>query len=76
MAKVKFEDAVKRLEDIVGRLEKGDLSLDETLSEYENGIKLYKQCVALLENAEKKIQILVKDENGILRTKDFDAGST
>ena len=76
MAKVKFEDAVKRLEDIVGRLEKGDLSLDETLSEYENGIKLYKQCVALLENAEKKIQILVKDENGILRTKDFEAGST
>ena len=76
MAKVKFEDAVKRLEDIVGRLEKGDLSLDETLSEYENGIKLYKQCVALLENAEKKIQILVKDENGILRTKDFEMGST
>jgi exodeoxyribonuclease VII small subunit len=76
MAKVKFEDAVKGLEDIVGRLEKGDLSLDETLSEYENGIKRYKQCVALLENAEKKIQILVKDENGILRTKDFDAGST
>ena len=75
MAKIKFEDAVKGLEDIVGRLEKGDLSLDETLSEYENGIKLYKQCVALLENAEKKIQILVKDENGILRTKDFEVGS-
>ena len=75
MAKVKFEDAVKGLEDIVGRLEKGDLSLDETLSEYENGIKLYKQCVALLENAEKKIQILVKDENGIRRTKDFEIGS-
>ena len=52
------------------------MSLDETLSEYENGIKLYKQCVALLENAEKKIQILVKDENGILRTKDFEIGST
>ena len=75
MAKVKFEDAVKGLEDIVGRLEKGDLSLDETLSEYENGIKLYKQCVVLLENAEKKIQILVKDENGIRRTKDFEIGS-
>ena len=76
MAKVKFEDALKGLEDIVERLEKGDLSLDETLSEYENGIKLYKQCVALLENAEKKIQILVKDENGILRTKYFEMGST
>ena len=75
MAKVKFEDALKGLEAIVERLENGDLSLDETLSEYENGIKLYKQCVALLENAEKKIQILVKDENGIRRTKDFEIGS-
>lgn len=75
MTKVKFEDALKGLEDIVERLENGDLALDETLSEYENGIKLYKQCVALLENAEKKIQILVKDENGIRRTKDFEIGS-
>lgn len=73
MAKVKFEDAVRGLEEIVERLEKGDLSLDETLSEYENGIKLYKQCVALLENAEKKIQILVKSENGVLRARDFDS---
>ena len=73
MAKVKFEEALKGLEDIVERLEKGDLSLDETLSEYENGIKLYKQCVALLEDAEKKIQILVKNESGVFRTKDFDS---
>ncbi len=75
MAKVKFEDALKGLEDIIERLEKGDLSLDKTLSEYENGIKLYKQCIAMLENAEKKIQILMKDENGIFRTKDFEAGN-
>lgn len=73
MAKIKFEDALKALEHIVERLEKGDLPLDDTLSEYENGIKLYKQCAALLENAEKKIQILVKDGNGVLRAKDFEA---
>lgn len=72
MAKIKFEDALKELEEIVGRLEKGDLSLSETLSEYEHGIKLYKQCVAMLEDAEKKIQVLVKDENGVFRTKDFE----
>ena len=72
MAKIKFEDALKGLEGIVERLEKGDLSLAETLSEYEQGIKLYKQCIALLEDAEKKIQILVKDENGVFRTKDFE----
>ncbi|MEK6559078.1 MAG: exodeoxyribonuclease VII small subunit [Planctomycetota bacterium] len=76
MAKIKFEVAIKGLEDIVDRLEKGDLSLDETLSEYENGIKLYKQCVAMLENAEKKIQVLAKDENGVLRTKDFEIKTT
>lgn len=76
MAKIKFEVAIKELEDIVDRLEKGDLSLDETLSEYENGIKLYKQCVAMLENAEKKIQVLAKDENGVLRTKDFEIKTT
>lgn len=73
MAKIKFEDAVKGLEDIVERLEKGDLPLDETLSKYEQGIKLYKQCISLLEDAEKKIQILVKDENGVFRTRDYES---
>lgn len=73
MAKVKFEDTLKGLEDIVEHLEKGDLSLDEALFKYENGIKLYKQCVSMLEDAEKKIKILVKDGNGVLRSKDFEA---
>ncbi|OOP56576.1 MAG: exodeoxyribonuclease VII small subunit [Candidatus Brocadia carolinensis] len=72
MAKIKFEEAVKGLEDIVELLEKGDLPLDETLSKYEQGIKLYKQCIALLEDAEKKIQILVKDENGVFRTREYE----
>lgn len=76
MAKIKFESALKGLEDVVERLEKGDLSLDETLSEYEQGLKLYKQCVTLLENAEKKIQILVKDESGGFCTKDFEIETT
>ena len=76
MAKIKFEDALKGLEDIVERIEKGELSLDETLSEYEQGLKLYKQCIALLENAEKKIQILVEDESGVFRTKDFEIETT
>lgn len=71
MAKVKFEEALKGLEKIVDKLERGDMPLDETLSEYENGIKLYKKCVSLLDEAEKKIQILVKDENGSFSTRDF-----
>ncbi len=76
MAKVKFEEALKGLEKIVDKLEKGDMPLDETLSEYENGIKLYKKCVSLLDEAEKKIQILVKDENGSFSTRDFIDNST
>lgn len=76
MAKIKFADALKGLEDIVERIERGDLSLDEALSEYENGIKLYKQCVSMLEDAEKKIQILMKDGNGGFRTKDFGIETT
>ena len=71
MAKIKFEDALKGLEEVVDKLEKGDLPLDETLSEYENGIKLYKKCISLLDDAEKKIQILIKDEKGVFSTKDF-----
>ncbi|MGQ3686212.1 MAG: exodeoxyribonuclease VII small subunit [Candidatus Loosdrechtia sp.] len=70
---MKFADVLKGLEDIVERLERGDLSLDETLSEYEKGIKLYKQCVTMLEHAEKKIQMLIKDENGNFLTKDFES---
>ncbi|WP_347274462.1 exodeoxyribonuclease VII small subunit [Candidatus Kuenenia sp.] len=76
MAKVKFEEALKGLEKIVDKLERGDMPLDETLSEYENGIKLYKKCVSLLDEAEKKIQILVKDENGSFSTRDFIDNST
>ncbi len=76
MAKIKFEIAVKGLEDIVEILEKGDLSLDETLLKYEQGIKLYKQCIALLEDAEKKIQILVKNEDGVFRTRDYEIEPT
>ncbi|MCF6158832.1 MAG: exodeoxyribonuclease VII small subunit [wastewater metagenome] len=76
MDNIKFADALKGLEDIVERLEQGDLSLDETLSEYENGIKLYSQCVTMLEDAEKKIQILIKDGNGNFTTKDFEIETT
>ena len=76
MAKIKFEEALKDLEEVVDRLEQGNLSLKDTLSEYEDGIKLYKQCTALLEDAEKKIQILMKDENGVLCAKDFELKPT
>lgn len=71
MAKIKFEENLKKLEGIVEQLERGDLTLDESLTKYENGIKLYKQCLALLEGAEKKVQILMKTESGQFKTEDF-----
>ena len=69
MAKSNFEDNMQNLEKIVTELEKGDLNLDESISKFEEGIKISKQCNKILEDAEKKITILlekdgeVKEEN-------------
>lgn len=56
-----FEEAMKQLEVVAAELEKGDLSLDESVSKFEEGMKLSKQCSELLENAEKRITILLKN---------------
>ena len=58
---IKFEDAIKELEKIAEELEKGDLNLDDSVSKFEEGMKLSKKCNSLLENAEKRINILLKD---------------
>ena len=63
MKELKFEDAMKELENIATELEKGDLSLEESVSKFEEGMKISKQCNEIIENAEKKISILLqKDE--------------
>lgn len=56
-----FEEAMKQLELIATKLEKGDLNLDESVATFEEGMKLSKQCSDLLESAEKRITILLKD---------------
>lgn len=56
-----FEEAMKQLEVVAEELEKGDMTLDESVSKFEEGMKLSKQCNELLENAEKRITILLKD---------------
>jgi exodeoxyribonuclease VII small subunit len=61
-----FEDALDRLEEIVQALEDGEAELDETLSLFEEGVKLSKLCHKRLETAEKKIELLVKKEGGKL----------
>ena len=72
MAEMKFEEALKRLEKIVEELENGSLSLDESLEKYEEGIKLSKACSKKLEVARKKVEILLKSEDGSVELKEFD----
>ncbi|MFI5183826.1 MAG: exodeoxyribonuclease VII small subunit [Vicinamibacteria bacterium] len=59
-----FEAALKQLEEIVGRLEKGELPLEESLKLYEEGIQLSRLCHGKLEEAEGKIEMLLKDAKG------------
>ena len=60
----KFEEALKELEDVVARLEKGELALEESLRLYERGIASPGSCHAKLEEAEGKIEVLMKDARG------------
>lgn len=59
-----FEGALKQLEEIVQKLEKGELPLEESLRLYEEGVRLSRICHAKLEEAEGKIEMLVKDAKG------------
>ena len=58
-----FEEAMQELETITRELEKGDLSLDESVKKFEKGMEVSKKCNEILENAEKRITILLKQEN-------------
>ncbi len=60
-----FEDAMKKLEEIATELEKNDLDLDTSVTKFEEGMKLSKECSKMLEEAEKKISILIKDGDTI-----------
>lgn len=63
--KESFENNIEKLEIIVTELEKGDLNLEEALAKFEEGIALSKECSKSLEEAEKKITILLKNEEGM-----------
>lgn len=56
--KKSFEDSLKELENIVSKLESGELALEKSLEEFEIGTKLYKECKNQLSIAEKKIALL------------------
>ena len=64
MSEKKFEEAMERLEQIVETLESGDLSLDESLKVFEEGMGLVNFCTKKLEEAEQKVTILIKESEG------------
>ena len=71
MAKEKFEDALKKLEDIVKKMEAGDLPLDEALKSFEEGIKLIRSCQDKLNEAQRRVEMLLGKEDS-LQVKQFD----
>jgi exodeoxyribonuclease VII small subunit len=70
--KKKFEAALEELEKVVERLESGELSLEESLAAFEEGVKLVNLCNQKLTEVEKKIELLVKDKEGKLQLKSLE----
>lgn len=64
MAVEKFETALKKLEEVVRKLESGELSLDDSLKAYEEGVKLAAFCSRKLNDAEKRVEVLNKIKDG------------
>ena len=76
MPTIKFEEALEKLEKIVSDLEGGDLTLDQALKKYEDGIALSRGCVKSLHQAEQKIQVLTEKMNSEEDLVDFNEDST
>lgn len=70
-----FEGAIERLEEITGQLESGDLSLEDSIDLYTEGLKIAKLCSDKLGEAEKKIKVIV-EKSGIMTETDFDSEET
>jgi exodeoxyribonuclease VII small subunit len=66
-----FEAALKRLEAVLESLEHGDLPLEESLAAFEEGVKLVKFCQQKLDEVEKKVELLLKDDAGRFFTRPF-----
>ena len=71
MKELNFEETMENLEKIVQELEKGDLNLDDSISKFEEGMKLSKSAGKYLEEAEKKITMLVSDKDGNITEEQF-----
>jgi exodeoxyribonuclease VII small subunit len=67
-----FESALAHLEDLVDRLEGGELSLEEALATFERGVSLSRRCAEELERAERRVEVLVRGEPGVRQPLDSD----
>ena len=72
MKEKSFEEALRELEEIVNRLEQGDLPLEEALKFFEDGVKLSRYCHTKLDEAQKRVEILLKDESGKIMAQSFE----
>jgi exodeoxyribonuclease VII small subunit len=71
MAVEKFESALKKLEEVVKRLEGGELSLDDSLKAFEEGVKQAAFCTKKLNEAEKRVELLLKQKDGGFTREEF-----
>ena len=69
--KEKFEEALQKLEAIVTQMEEGDLPLEETLKAFEEGVRLARYCASKLDEAERKVAKLMRDQAGKLQATSF-----
>lgn len=65
MEEIKFEEALERLESIVKKMEQGEMTLEESLDAFEEGIKLSRFCSKKLDDIERRVEVLLKENNGI-----------
>lgn len=69
--KISYEEAVKQLETIVSVLEKGELSLEDSLNEFKKGVELYKYCYGILNEVEGEVKIILDNDNNNIEEMDF-----
>ena len=75
MGEMTFEQALARLEEITKLLERGDVTLDQSLALYEEGAALVRRCNTALEQAEQKVTVLMKNQDGVVGEKIFNGGA-
>ena len=71
MSKERFEDTFRKLETIVNKMENGDLSLEDSMKLFEEGMRLSRLCSEKLNEIQKKVEILVKTEDGGITSQPF-----